>query len=154
MNVYEDLSKTDERYEFVMPSYNYKNKLSISDQLGDLNFQSRGYYKAFETNKKQTKFVNDFYWNSNDYISNSGIITKIEGNLKNSNYRAENTTRHKNNKNNIELMGAVSLLSSLPLEKQSENYKRILTPKLMVRTAPGHMRNISKNQLKQGMSNL
>ena len=154
MNLYEDLSKTDERYEFVAPNYNYQKKLSISDELGTLNFQSRGYYKNFETNKKQTKQVNDFHWNSNDYISNSGIISKVEANLKNSNYRAENTSDHKNDKNNIELMGAVSLLSSLPLEKQSENYKKILTPKLMLRSAPGHMRNMSDSQVKLGMSNL
>ena len=154
MDVYEDLSKTDERYEFVLPNYDYQNKLSISDQLGMLNFQSRGYYKNYETNKKQTKLVNDFHWKSNDYISSSGIITKVEGNLKNSNYRAENTTDHKNDKNNIELMGAVSLLSSLPLEKQSENYTKTLTPKLMLRTAPGHMRNMSDSSLKLAMSNL
>ena len=154
MDVYEDLSKTDERYEFVVPNYNYQNKLSSFEELGLLSFQSRGYYKNYQTNKKQTKLVNDFYWNSNDYISNSGIVTKIEGNLKNSNYRAENTLDHKNEKNNIELMGAVSILSSLPLEKQSENYKKTLTPKLMLRTAPGHMRNMSDSSLKLAMSNL
>ncbi|HJO77175.1 MAG TPA: hypothetical protein QF874_00855 [Pelagibacteraceae bacterium] len=154
LGVYEDLSKADERYEFILPNYNYKNKLFISEQQGMLNFQSRGFYKIFETNKKQTKLVNDFFWNSNDYISNSGIVTKIEGNLKNSNYRAENTTGHKNDKNNIELMGAVSILSSLPLEKQSENYNKTLTPKLMLRTAPGHMRNMSSSNLKLDMSNL
>jgi len=154
MDVYEDLSKTDERYEFVLPNYNYKNKLSISEELGTLNFQSRGYYKNYETNKKQTKLVNDFNWNSNDYISNSGIITKFEGTLKNANYKAENTSDHKNDQNNIELMGAVSLISSLPLEKQSENYKKTLTPKLMLRTSPSHMRNMSDDSLKLGMSNL
>ena len=154
MDVYEDLSKTEERYEFVAPNYDYKNKLSISEELGTLNFQSRGYYKNYETNKKQTKLVNDFHWKSNDYISNSGIITKFEGNLKNSNYRSENTSDHKNEKNNIEFMGALSLLSSLPLEKLSENYKKTLTPKLMLRTAPGHMRDMSNNSLKLEMSNL
>ena len=154
MDVYEDLSKTEERYEFVAPNYDYRNKLSISEELGTLNFQSRGYYKNYETNKKQTKLVNDFHWKSNDYINNSGIITKFEGNLKNSNYRSENTSDHKNDKNNIEFAGAVSLLSSLPLEKRSENYKKTLTPKLMLRTAPGHMRNMSNDSLKLGMSNL
>jgi LPS-assembly protein len=154
MDVFEDLSKTDERYEFVAPNYDYKNKLSISEELGTLNFQSRGYYKNYETNKKQTKMVNDFHWSSNDYINDSGIITKFEGNLKNANYRAENTSDHKNDKNNIELMGAISLISSLPLEKQSENYKKTLTPKLMLRTAPNHMRNMSGDSLKLGMSNL
>jgi LPS-assembly protein len=154
MDVYEDLSKTDERYEFVAPNYDYKNKLSISEKLGILNFQSRGYHKNYETNKKQTKLVNDFNWNSNDYISNFGIITKFEGTLKNANYRAENTSDHKNDQNNIELMGAVSLISSLPLEKRSKNYKKTLTPKLMLRTSPSHMRNMSDNSLKLEMSNL
>jgi len=154
MDVYEDLSKADERYEFVTPNYDYKNKLSISEELGSLNFQSRGYHKNYETNKKQTKLVNDFHWNSNDYISNSGIITKFEGNLKNSNYRSKNAFEHKDDKNNIEFAGAVSLLSSLPLEKRSENYKKTLTPKLMLRVAPGHMRNMSNDGLKLGMSNL
>ena len=45
LSVYEDLSKADERYEFVAPNYNYQNKLSISEQRGMLSFQSRGYYK-------------------------------------------------------------------------------------------------------------
>jgi LPS-assembly protein len=154
MDVYEDLSKTEERYEFVAPNYDYKNKLSISEELGTLNFRSRGYHKNYETNKKQIKLVNDFHWKSNDYISNSGIKTKFEGNLKNSNYRSENTSDHKNDKNNIEFAGAVSLLSSLPLEKRSENYNKTLTPKLMFRTSPGHMRNMSNDSLKLEMSNL
>ena len=155
MTMYENLNKgDDERYEYEVPNYDYQNQLSISEELGILSFQSTGYYKNFETNKKQTKLVNNFYWNSNDYISNFGIITKIEGNLRNTNYRAENTTNHKNDKNNIELTGALSLLSSLPLEKRSENNNKTLTPKLMLRTAPSHMRDMSGNQLKLGTSNL
>ena len=154
MNVYEDLSKTDERYEFVVPNYDYQNKLSVAEELGTFNFQSRGSYRNFETNKKQTKFVNDLHWNSNDYISSFGIKTKVEGNLKNSNYRSENTSDLKNDKNNIEFMGAASLLTSLPLEKRSDNYKKTLTPKLMLRTAPGHMRNMSDSTLKLSMLNL
>ena len=33
MDVYEDLSKTDERYEFVAPNYDYKNTVSIYVQM-------------------------------------------------------------------------------------------------------------------------
>ena len=51
-------------------------------------------------------------------------------------------------------MGAVSLLSSLPLEKYSGNYKKTLTPKIMLRTAPGHKRNMKDSQVKLAMSNL
>ena len=154
MDLYEDLSKTEDKYEYVIPNYDFKNKLSLSDQVGALNFRSRGYYKNYDSNKSQTKLVNDFYWNSNDFVSNGGAITKVEGNLKNSNYKAENTTDHKNNKNNIELAGAVSLLTSLPLEKHSENHKETLTPKIMLRSAPGHMRNMSDSQVKLGITNL
>ena len=42
----------------------------------------------------------------------------------------------------------------MPLEKQSENYKKTLTPKLMLRTAPGHMRNMDNSSLKLRMENL
>ncbi len=61
MDAYENLDETDERYEFVAPNYDYKNKLSTFEEHGTLDFQSRGYYKNYETNKKQTKLVNDFF---------------------------------------------------------------------------------------------
>ena len=136
-----------------MPNILY-GKTFFSEKFGSFDFKSNAIYKNYETNKKQTKLVNDFNWNSNDYISNSGIITKFEGTLKNANYRAENTSDHKNDQNNIELMGAVSLIGSLPLEKLSENYKKTLTPKLMLRTAPSHMRDMSDKNLKLGMENV
>ena len=63
IDVYETLDQDDERYEFVAPSYDYQNKLSAFDEHGSFNFRSRGYYKNYETNKKQTKLVNDFFWN-------------------------------------------------------------------------------------------
>ena len=100
MDVYEDLSKTEERYEIVLPNYDYKNKMFFSDKLGKIDFQSRGYYKKYQTNKSQAKFVNDFFWNSNDYIGKSGILTKFEGNLKNANYKSEKTADHKSEDNN------------------------------------------------------
>ena len=56
MDMYENLGQ-EERYEFLAPNFDYKNKLLISEDLGSLNFQSRGYYKNYETNKKQTKLV-------------------------------------------------------------------------------------------------
>ena len=153
-NIYKDLSKTDERYEVILPNYDYKNKMFFSDKLGKIDFQSRGYYKKYQTNKSQAKFVNDFFWNSNDYIGKSGILTKFEGNLKNANYKAEKTSDHKSEDNNYEIAGALSLTSSLPLEKIDNNSKKNLTPKFMLRFAPGHMRDMNNAQLRLGLSNL
>ena len=83
MDVYEDLSKTDERYEFVAPNYDYKNKLSISEELGTFNFQSRGYYKNYETNKKQTKLVKKERANKLKEKTNYPRVKQImKGNIK------------------------------------------------------------------------
>ena len=117
---YENLNKSDERYEFVAPNYDYKNNILFSEKLGELNFQSRGYHKEYETNKKQTKLVNDFLWSSNTHINNLGILTKFEGNLKNANYNTKREAVYKSEKNTYEIAGAVSLTSSLPLEKKKK----------------------------------
>ena len=154
MDVYEDLNKTSDKYEYVIPNFDYKNNLFFSEQLGELNFQSRGSHKIYETNKTEAKMVNDFFWNSNKFISDSGFITSFNGNLKNSNYRAEKTSDFKSEENNYEFAGVISLTNSFPLKKQSKNYEKTLTPKLMLRTAPGHMRDMSGEKLKFGTSNL
>ena len=45
-----------------------------------------------------------WFWNSNKYISDSGFITSFNGNLKNSNYRAEKTSDYKSEEDNYEIL--------------------------------------------------
>ena len=154
MNIYENLSNTNNRYEYVLPSFDYQNELIESEAIGTVRFQSRGSYKKYNTNVDEAKFVNDVYWLSNDVYSNFGLVSQFEGNLKNSNYDADKTTTLKNENTNFELAGAISMTNSFPLEKNFDNSRRVLTPKIMTRFSPSHMRNLNSDGLKLDSSNL
>ena len=57
---------------------------------------------------------------------------------------------------NSEISSAVAYNASLPMTKENNNKNKInfLTPKLSMRIAPGHMRNIQDDDLKLSYSNL
>ena len=154
MNVYENLSNTANRYEYVLPSFDYQNQLLESENIGTLKFQSRGTYRKYNTNVDEAKFVNDVYWLSNDFYADTGVVSQFEGNIKNSNYDADKSSTLKNESSNIEIAGAISMTNSIPLEKKFKNSKRVITPKIMTRYSPSHMRNLNSDSLKLNSSNL
>jgi len=154
MNVYENLASTDNRYEYEVPTYNFQKDMLSSSSIGTLKFQSRGSYRKYNTNIDESKFVNDIYWLSNDYYNDMGLITKFEGNIKNSNYDADKSASFKNESTNIEFAGALSMTNSIPLEKRFDNSTRIITPKLMFRYSPMHMRDLNSSGLRLNNSNL
>ena len=62
------------------------------------------------------------------------------------NYDTKNTKVYKNETTN-ELFGAVGYLAQIDLfKKLRDNASHILTPKLLLRYAPGHMRNIGRKK--------
>jgi hypothetical protein len=69
--------------------------------------------------------------------------------IKTVNYKANNAPDLKVDGNNSELSGALGFFSKLALYKNDLINKNIysLTPKMLVRYAPGHMRNIEGGRL-------
>ena len=84
--VYEDLSKknNNDRHEFILPNYNFTKKLNLNFD-GQLEFNSLGYNKLYDTNVNEKILVNDLNYKSFDYINNYGFISNYEVNLKNFN---------------------------------------------------------------------
>ena len=72
-------------------------------------------------------------------IFESGINTKILGNIRNINYEAKNVDLYKKDPSS-EFYGSLGLLSQLNLEKIQGNAKHSLTPKMLLRFSPGSMR--------------
>ena len=68
----------------------------------------------------------------------------------------EESENYKNEEFNAETYGALAYNTSLPMFKKDLNKNRInfLTPKISLRHAPGHMRNIHDSGLKLSYSNL
>ena len=66
------------------------------------------------------------------------------------NYEAENTDEYKNNEFNSEAYGALAYNTSLPMFKKNGGGNKInfLTPRLSLRYAPGHMRDLDNDNLK------
>merc|ERR1712127_1022845 len=69
----------------------------------------------------------------------SGLKGNWLGTLKNVNYENKNTAEFKEEPSN-ELFGALGYLAKLDLFKKNNNDNFLLTPKILVRYAPGMMR--------------
>ena len=152
-SVYEDTKIEGHlRHEYLLPLTVEKSIMS-SEKYGFLDLGSDLRLRNYETNKQTNIIVNKFNWRSNKWLSSLGIENYFEGLIKNVNYEAENTIEYKNEKKNSEIFSALGYFAKLPLYKEDFISKSLysLTPKFLLRYAPGHMRNIEKGaSLKYG----
>lgn len=150
MGVYEDTSKLDRtRWEYSLPVTFEKNLLT-DDQLGSLNFASNIRIRNYDVNKRTDLLINDFKWKSKKWISDFGFENNFQSNIKVVNYQADNTEEYKTEETNSELSGVIGFFSKLGLYKKDLSRGNIhsLTPKMLTRYAPGHMRKIKTGNLK------
>ncbi len=152
--VYENLrEKTNDRYEFILPNILY-GKTFFTERFGTLDFKSNALYKNYDADKHATLLTNDVLWNPGSYITKSGFVNTLQGLIKNTNYEAKNTARYKTAGTVSELNGVLSFKSSLPMQKRETDSSKIFSPTLMLRYAPGHMRNLSNDDVTLNYSNL
>ena len=151
---YEDLTeKTNKRYEYVMPNLLF-GKSFFTEKFGTLNFKSNAVHKNYEVNKHLTSLTNDIIWSPSTKITSKGFVNNIEGMIKNTNYEAKNTTDYKTKGTINELSSVLSFKSSLPMKKENINNFNIFSPTLMFRYAPGHMRNLSGDDVALKYANI
>ncbi len=134
-------SYTDE-YEYILPDVIVDKNLLSSNKYGVLDFQSNFKGHQYDTNKMTGFLINDLTWKSKDYVSSYGLIGKFLGKIKNVNYEAKNISNFKTDTTN-ELFGGLGFLTKIDLFKEDKNEKHFLTPKALLRYAPGHMRRES-----------
>ena len=141
--------KGNQKYEYLVPYLSFAKNLPIEQKYGYLDFSSDLRVRNYDVNKQTELFVNDFNWSSNKRNNNLGITSQFQGLLKTVNYNAENTTKYKSEDANHEVSGALGYLAKLGLYKN--DFKRLnqhlLTPKILLRYSPGHMRNIDGGRL-------
>ncbi len=141
-SAFEDLTEnnTSDEYEYILPDIILDKNLFSSDKYGYADFQSNLIFHNFETNKFTKFFINDIDWRYKPFNYSSGLQGRFLGKVKNVNYEAKNTSAYKADTTH-ELFGAIGYLSELNLFKKiEENSKHFLTPKMLIRYAPGHMR--------------
>ena len=151
---YEDLQtkKGSDRYQYNLPYYNFEKLISQNFLKGNINFNSSGNNYLSDTNKLETIITNDFTYNSLDFISNLGIKNNYSISLKNLNSVGKKTSKYKSSPQ-VELAGLFNVDLSMPLEKNSENYDNLLTPKLSFRFNPSDMKDHSLSDNKITVAN-
>ncbi len=151
---YEDLrEKSSDRYEYILPNILF-GKNFLSEKFGSFDLKSNAFYKNYDGNKYITSLTNDVVWSAGSKITQNGFVNILEGMIKNTNYDAKNTTDYKTNKITNELSGVLTFKSSLPMVKKGMNFSKTFSPNIMFRYAPGHMMNLSGDDVNLNYANL
>jgi len=153
-SVNEDISvKNNSRYEYILPNILF-GKSFFTEKFGVLEFKSNAKHTNYSVNKHLSSITNDVIWNSGQKINDKGFVNSLTGMIKNTNYEATNDDDYKTNGTINELSGVLSFKSSLPLKKERSTFSNIFAPTFMLRYAPGHMRDISNNDINLKYMNL
>ncbi len=141
IKTFEDLhKKNSDRYQYVLPYYNFSTILNEDNLSGIINFSSSGSNDLNNTNNLKSKVINDLNFISKNFISNFGIQNNFSLFLKNLNSVGKKDSEYKSAPQ-IELMGNIDINSSLPLIKDEINHTYFLTPKLKLKLNPSDMKN-------------
>ena len=142
---FENLSLTSsDRYQFILPYYNYSKEIFQDYEGGFINFSSTGSNDLNNTNNLKTTVINDINLKSLDLLSDKGFKSEYNVYLKNLNTVAKNDSKYKSSPQ-MELMSIFELNSSLPLINKTNKSFNYLTPKASLRFNPGEMKDYNSN---------
>tara|TARA_S200000501_G_scaffold18776_1_gene16597 strand:- start:2496 stop:4172 length:1677 start_codon:yes stop_codon:yes gene_type:complete len=146
IQVFENLGLThSDRYQYVLPSYDFSRGINIKNLDGSLNFYSSGSNRLKDTNNLRTSVINDFEFNSINYLTSGGLINNFKIYFKNLNSLGKNDTIYKSSPS-VEAMSIAEMRTSLPMIKNNTFSQETLTPKISFRANPGNnMKNHSES---------
>ena len=148
LDVYEDLSKTNnDRYEYV-PNFSFSK--IISDNY---SFSYNGYYKNYNTNITEKVIINSLEFNSISKYFDNGLVNEKKFQVKNVNSEAKNSKKFKN-KDTSSLVPTFQTNYTFPLQKQSEKFSKIITPKFSLKVSTPHTKDVSKDDVKINYDNI
>ncbi len=147
-----NLSKSD-RYQFILPYYNFDKQLFNDYKNGTINFSSIGSNDLNNTNNLRTKIINNFNFQSLDILTNNGLKNEYNFYLKNLNTIGKNDSLYKSSPQ-MELMGIFEFNTSLPMINQKKENLSYLTPKASIRFNPGDMKDYSSSERSIGIDGI
>ena len=148
LDVYEDLTKNDsDKYEYV-PNFSFSKVIN-----DNYSFNSQGYYKNYNTNITEKVLINNLEFQSNLKYFDNGLINEKKVIFKNINTDAKNSVDFKN-KDTSSIIPSIQTNYTLPLNKESEKFNNILTPKFSLRLSIPHTKDISSIDRKISYNNI
>ena len=144
LQAYEQLtvSKNSDRFQFILPYYNFTKNFDKEFFNGQLNFSSSGNNNLSNTNVLQSSINNNFDYKSNKIVSSNGIVNNFNIYFKNTSTVGKKSTSYRSSPE-IDLWNINEYTAELPLIKTSENFNNFLTPKLSFRFNPTDMKDHS-----------
>ena len=147
MRLYENLSgKNSDRYQYVLPYYEFIKDIANDNFIGSINFSSSGENNLKNTNNLKTTIHNQLQYNSVDYIK-KGIKSNFGIYFKNNNTVAKNDTIFPSSPQ-IDGFSIFNFNSSYPLTKTKSGINEFLTPKISLRLNPGNNMKDHSNDTK------
>ena len=151
---YEDLSKQNsDRYQYVLPYYNYSKNFIDNSGFGTFNFLSQGDNILKDTNNLRSRMINNLNIQSFDFISKNGLKNNFNYYLKNTITAGKNNAQYDSSPH-IKLMNIIELQSSLPLIKTDNNNINYNNPKLSLRINPSEMKSYTNENRQINTDNL
>ena len=154
MTAYETLNGSDgDRYQYILPYYNYQKTLKNQLYDGSLIFSSIGSNDLNSTNRVDTSLINDLSYQSQEFFTNKGFKTSFKIDLKNSNVVGKDSSKYKSSPQS-ELVSLINTEISYPLKKENNQISNILVPKLSLRFNPTDMKNYSNSDNRININNI
>jgi len=141
--MYETLSgNNSDRYQYILPSYNFSKNFNLSSLDGSFNLNSYGSNTLSNTNITTSILSNDLNYSTYDIFFNNGVKTNFKVLLKNTNAIGKNSPLYKESPQS-EIMSAYIYNVSFPLVKNTLKNLNTFEPKLSLRISPHEMKNNS-----------
>ena len=139
--MYETLSGSNtDRYQYVLPTYNFSKNFNLNHINGSFNFNSSGNNTLKNTNVSTSRLINAINFTSIDTYFDNGIIKNFKILVKNINSIGKNSIIYKNSPQS-ELISTYNYDLSMPLMKEYKNGRNTLTPKVSFKISPHDMKN-------------
>jgi|TARA_B110000027_G_scaffold2760_1_gene2443 LPS-assembly protein len=152
--MYETLDgHNSDRYEYVLPSYNFSKNINLKNFDGNFNLNSYGSNLLNSTNIVTTEVFNDLSYNTNNTFFDNGIKSNQIVSFKNVNTMGKNNLLYRSHPQS-EIMAAYTFNASYPLKKSNVKSLNILEPKLSFRFSPSQMKDNKLLERRMDVNNI
>tara|TARA_B100000787_G_scaffold123020_1_gene92531 strand:+ start:2205 stop:4637 length:2433 start_codon:yes stop_codon:yes gene_type:complete len=152
--MYETLNGyNSDRYEYVLPSYNFSKNFNLEEIDGSFNFNSSGNNTLRNTNVTTSVLSNDLNYTAYNTFFDNGIKTNFEVSLRNINTAGKNSPQYKESLQS-ELVSSYTYNISQPLIKKTIKSINTLEPKMSFRVSPHEMKNNSSQERRIDINNI
>ena len=142
--MYEALNggSNSDRYQYVLPTYNFTKNFDLGLENGSFSFNSSGNNTLSNTNMTNSSVINNLNFSSIDNYFDNGIVKEFEILAKNINSIGKKSNVYKNSFQS-ELISTYMYNLSMPLEKKNTQSQNRIIPKVSFQYSPHDMKNYS-----------